>query len=364
MKTQYNLIIIQILVISALLLSSCQEKEEIPEVIRPVRFIKAFSTKGNYIRIFSGVAQSGTESRLSFKVPGTLKRMAVHVGDSVRVGQIIAELDPYDYELRVQQAGATLLQAKAQARNADSNYERVRTLYEKRSASKSDLDSARMAAEASAAEVQTLEKLLELARLQLGYTKLSAPLNGAIAEVNVEVNENVQAGAPVVLLTSGSHIEVKVSIPEILISQVADVNDVVVKFDAIPEKEFPATITEIGVKPSGIATTFPVTVLLNQIDPDIRAGMAANAEFSFKLKDERVRFILPSGAVGEDRIGRFVFVLNPLADEEGYGVAERRSVEVGELTTNGLEVFEGLSDGDLVVTAGISQIKDGQKVRL
>jgi RND family efflux transporter MFP subunit len=363
MKIHNNLRILKILAISSLLLSSCQEKEPIPEVIRPVRFTKTFATKGNYIRIFSGVAQSGTESRISFKVPGTVKRMAVRVGDSVRAGQLIAELDPYDYELRMQQAEATLLQAKAQARNADSNYERVRTLYEKRSASKSDLDSARMASEASAAEVQTLEKVLELARLQLGYTKLNPPLNGAIAEVNVEVNENVQAGTQVVLLTSGSHIEVGVSIPEILISQVAGVKDVVVKFDAIPAKEFPATITEIGIKSSGIATTFPVTLLLNQIDPDIRAGMAANAEFSFKLKDERVRFILPSGAVGEDREGRFVFVLNPLADEEEYGIVQRKSVTIGELTANGLEVFEGLSDGDLVITAGISQITDGQKVR-
>jgi RND family efflux transporter MFP subunit len=364
MKIKYSLKLLKILIVSTLLFSYCQEQEQIQEVIRPVRYIKAMSTKGSYMRTFSGVAQSGTESRLSFRVPGTVQKIAVRVGDRVKAGQRISELDPYDYELRMQQAGSTLLQAKAQSRNADSNYERMRTLYEKRSGSKSDLDSARMASEASAAEVQTLEKQLELARLQLGYTKINAPLDGAIAEVYVEVNENVQAGMPVVLLTSGSHIEVGVSIPEILISQVAGVKDVAVRFDAISDKEFQATITEIGVKSTGMATTFPVTLLLNQIDPNIRAGMAANVEFSFKLKDDRVRFLMPSNAVGEDREGRFVFVVDPHPDQVGFGLVRRKPVSVGELTTNGLEVFEGISDGDLVVTAGISNVVDGQKVKL
>ncbi len=73
---------------------------------------------------------------------------------------------------------------------------------------------------------------------------------------------------------------------------------------------------------------------------------------------------MPSDAVGEDRQGRFVFVVERLTDEEGYGIVRRKPVNVGELTADGLEIFEGLADGDLVVTAGISQISDGQKVKI
>jgi len=352
-----------VFLITALLFSSCKEEQQIQEIIRPVRYIKAVPTMGSYVRTFSGVAQAGTESRLSFKVPGTVKRIACRVGSRVRTGQLLAELDPYDYELRLQQAESSLLQAKAQARNADVNYERTRTLYEKESTSKSDLDAARMASEAANATVQTLEKQLELARMQLNYTKIRAPLAGAIAEVRIEVNENVQAGMQVILLTSGSHIEVKVAIPEILISQIEEDKGVSVKFDAVQGKEFQATVTEVGVKSTGIVTTFPVTLLLTEPDPNIRAGMVATAEFRFRLKDERERFIIPSEAVGEDREGRFVFVVEQLTEEEGYGIVKRKPVNVGELTTEGLEIFEGLKDGELVVTAGISQIVDGQKVK-
>lgn len=347
-----------------ILQSSCREETPVQQIIRPVRYMEVSSTQGGYVRTFSGVAQSGTESKLSFKVPGTIKDIAVQVGDRVREGDIIGELDSSDYKIKVQQAEAALDRAQAQERNAGVSYDRVRTLYEKKSASKAALDAARMAAEASQAEVQTLERQLELARAQLEYCRITAPLSGAIAEVHVETNENVQAGMPIVLLTSGSQIEVRTSIPEILISQIEQEEKVTVEFDAIPKKRFEATITEIGVQSTAVATTFPVILRLDQPDPDIRAGMAATISFLFKLEDGRIRFLVPSFAVGEDREGRFVYLVEPIPEEEGYGIVRRRTVIVGELTADGMEVLEGLQDGDRIVTAGISRIADGQKVKM
>ena len=78
--------------------------------------------------------------------------------------------------------------------------------------------------------VQASEKKLEQARLYLSYTKITAPMNGAIAEVNCELNENVQAGQQILLLTSGSQLEVNVSIPEVLISQIEEKKEVSVKY--------------------------------------------------------------------------------------------------------------------------------------
>ena len=78
--------------------------------------------------------------------------------------------------------------------------------------------------------------------------------------------------------------------------------------------------------------------------------------------DEQARFLAPSVAVGEDRNGRYVFVVEP--GPEGFGVTRRRPVTVGELREEGIEILEGVSDGDLVVIAGISKIVDGLKVKL
>ena len=90
--------------------------------------------------------------------------------------------------------------------------------------------------------------------------------------------------------------------------------------------------------------------------------MAAELEFRFELPGDGAHFRVPPHAVAEDRAGRFVFVVEP--DESGRGVVRRREIEVGELTGAGLEVLSGLEEGERLVTAGISQLEDGDAVAL
>jgi len=135
-----------------------------------------------------------------------------------------------------------------------------------------------------------------------------------------------------------------------------------VSFDAIPDGSFPATVTEVGVASVGFATTYPVKVRLETSHEGIRPGMAAEVTFRFSSGDGRERFVVPPVSVGEDDAGRFVFVVEATGD--GLGVAKRVPVKVGELTSRGLEITKGLKDGDLLVTAGVSRMTDGQKVRL
>jgi RND family efflux transporter MFP subunit len=327
-----------------------------------VRYQIVYASGGTRQRSFSGVAQSSVQTALSFKVGGTIQRLPIKVGDQVRVGQSIAELDPKDYELQMEDAQAGLERAQAEARNAESNYQRTRALYENRNASRNDLDAARSGSESSKAAVTSAHKKLELARLQLDYTKLTAPLAGAIANVQVEVNENVRSGQTVALLEAGSTLEVQVGIPGVLIARIREGDRVSVRFDAIPGRSFPASIREVGVATTGGATTFPVKARLDEADASIRSGMAAEVTFTFATGESGEHFYVPPVAVGEDRSGRFVFVVAPQGGS--VGVAQRRNVTVGELTQEGLEILNGLADGDLLVTAGVSRISDGQQVRL
>ncbi len=347
---------------TTIVLTACGDEQKVEEVLRPVRYSKVYSTGGSRVRSFSGAARSGMESNLSFKVSGTVQSVPVKVGDKVSAGQLIARMDPENFQLQVQQAEAALSQAKAQAQRARADYERIRGLYENNNAAKSELDAARAGSESANASVSSYEKQLEIRRLQLSYTRLTAPMAGSIAAVDVEVNENLQQGRRVVMLTGGSDIEVEVAIPEILISKIESGNPVTVTFDALPEKPYSGTVREVGVAATGFATAFPVTVRLNNPDSDVRSGMAAEVAFRFDSGDPRERIIVPTVAVAEDRNGRFVYVVQP-ADGDTATV-KRVTVQVGELHADGLEIFSGLSDGDLVVTAGVSKIKDGQKVKL
>jgi RND family efflux transporter MFP subunit len=343
--------------------SGCEEEKVQPKtVLRPVRTITVGGTDIGRLRTFSGTAQAGQEWRLSFKVPGTVKRMAVKVGDRVKKGAVIAELDSKDYDLQVEQARASLAQAQAQLRNAQATFKRTRELYANRNASKSEFDAARAASETAQAGVRAASKQVQLLRQQRGYTRMASPAAGSIAEVKVEVNENVTVGKVVVILNAGDDLEVRVAVPEVVIARIKKGNPVKVRFDALPGKEFSGTVDEVGVSSTGAGSTYPLTIKLKETDKAIRAGMAAEVVFEFAKKDASPRILIPAVAVGEDRKGRFVYLVTP--GEAGTGVVKRRKVSVGELTSEGLEITGGLADGDIVVTAGLSFLEEDRQVKM
>lgn len=337
------------------------DTDEDAPVIRPVRYEQVFLTGGTRARTFTGTARAGAETALSFKVAGSLQQIAVKVGDRVQAGQLIAAMDPSDYRLRVDQAQASLAQAQSQERRAAADYDRVLGLYENDNAARSDLDAARAASESAAAAVRAAQSQLALARQQVRYTRLNVPTDGVVAQVEVDVNENVRAGQPVVVIASGDRPEVEVAVPELFITSIYEGDSATVTFDALPGRTLNATVREVGVTATR-ATTYPVTVRLEAPDDAIRPGMAGEVTLQFDTGEQQERLIVPAVAVGEDRQGRYAFVVEP--GEDGLGVTRRRAVEVGELNEEGLEVLAGLTDGELVVTAGLNVLTDGQQVRL
>ncbi len=350
--------------LAAALIGGCGPGQEpAPPQPRLVRFEAVSLSEGGRSRNFSGIAQSSAEPRLSFKVAGTVVHLPAGVGDRVRAGQLIAELDPADQQLQVEDAEASLRRAEAEARNAQAIFSRTRDLYENANASRTDFDAARTASESARAGVASVGKRLELARRQLSYTRLLAPVAGAIAEVAVEVNENVQAGQPIVrMLASAATLEVVLAMPESLIPQVRKGDEVSASFDAIPGQQLSAVVNEVGVAATASGTTFPVTVQLTDSHPDLRAGMAAEVTFRFESVAQGQNIRLSTHLVTEDREGRFVFVVEPR--EGGLATVRRRAVTIGELTSDGLEILEGLADGDRVVTAGVASLSDGEIVRI
>lgn len=347
---------------ASLLITACGEPPPAETVIRPVRYIVVESAGGQRTRTFSGVARAGVESALSFRVPGTIVRLGVGVGDAVEQGDPLAGLDPVDYESQLREAQAALRQAEAQAGNARADLRRVRNLYENDNASRTELDAAMAAADSTAAQAESVTQRLDLVRRQVGYTRLVAPASGVIANVLAEVNENVSAGQTVVVLASVGSPEIGFAVPEALIGQLSEGLPATAAFDAIPGRRFAGRVTEVGVSSAATGTTFPVTVRIGEAAPEIRSGMAAGVDIALGDASAPDRFVLPAQAVGEDRVGRFVFVAEPTA--EGRAVARRRPVTVGALLPGGLEVTEGIDAGDRVIVAGLNRLRDGQPVRI
>ena len=348
--------------VSLITLTSC-ERVAPPEEprLRPVRYLLVSGESGARDRSFSGTSKSTRESRLSFKVTGTVIEAPVQIGQRLEAGDLIARLDAATYSLQVQQAQASLVEARANERNAVANYERTKGLYANDNASRNDLDAARALAESAEAQVRSASKALEIARLNESYTQLRSDVDCSIASLDIEVNENVAAGQQVAIVSCGDEYQVDIDVPESLIASIDEYTPVQITFGAIPGTVFSGEVTEIAVASVGSAAAFPVVVKISEGHPSLRSGLAAEVIFQFDTLAATGSIVLPVAAVIRDPEGTFVYVASP-TEISGQALIGRRAVTLGELTQAGIEVLDGLAAGDRVVTAGISVIRDGQHV--
>ena len=315
-------------------------------------------------RSFSGTLRAPLETNLSFRIPGHVAAMAVDVGSTVQAGDVIARLDAEDVRLEVDAAQASYRQARATAENARARFQRIKTLYASDNASLSAYDDAQAAYETARNRATAARRQLDLSQKRLGYTRLTAPASGTIADTYVESGENVAVGQPVARLTSGSRLEVKVQVPEALVTDLSVGQAATVSASVLQEDAVPATVTEVATAPGGRRPTYPVVVTLDESAPQLRSGMTARVAFDVGTASG---WLVPSTAVHEDESGTFVYVVaadTSTVPSTADGRATRRSVQPGALTPDGLIVSSGLRAGDRVVTAGVSQIRDGDPVRI
>ena len=352
-----------ILLVSLLAIGACGGADApIEERLRPVRYITVSDDSVFRDRSFSGTSKSSRESRLSFKVSGTVINIPVQIGQRLSAGDLIAEIDPATYALQVQQAQASLAEAQANDRRAGADYQRTKGLYANDNASLNDLDAARAQAESFGAMVASADKALEIARLNLSYAKLTADAECSIASLDIEINENAAAGQQVAAVSCGDKFEVTMNLPESLIGLVDDSTPVTINFSSIPSREFNGIISEISVSSAYGAAGFPVVISIVENHTAMRSGLAANVTFQFdSAAASGAGVVIPVTAVINDPDGTFVFIAAPSATE-GEATVTRRPVDVGELSQFGIEITDGLSIGDFVITAGISVIREGQRV--
>lgn len=340
----------------------CGSEPEIGDpVIRPVRYAHVRSASAVQIQRFAGTAKAGIEARLSFRVGGLIESIGVKAGDQVKAGQFIAALDSRDAVLAYERARAALENARVQQASAQSNLIRVRQLYEAQNVSLAEYEQAKNGFSSATSGYESAEKSLDMQEHQLNYNEIHAPVSGIVNVVRHEVNEVIQAGEPLVILSAGEDIEMEVGVPEAYIARIRTGHPVRVRFSALPGTDFAARVREIAFALDA-SSTYPVIVRLDAPSPAIRPGMAGEVEFRFGASGPSDPLVVPVEAVAEGAEGTYVFVIGAIDD--GLGVVERRPVRIGELLTDGFVVEEGLAERELVATAGLGFLLNGMEVRL
>ncbi|MEL7003900.1 MAG: efflux RND transporter periplasmic adaptor subunit [Bacteroidota bacterium] len=340
-------------------LLSCSETAKKAEVIKPVKYEEVAFKGGIEKRSFTGVSQSGSETNLSFRISGLILKLDVNIGDRVRKGKLLAELDKKDIQLSYQQEKASVQSARIQMETSKSNLQRTKELYQSESSSLDDYEDAKSAFANAKSSYETAVKSLDLIGSQFEYAKIVAPITGVVSAVNSEVNEYVQAGSTIVIMDAeDANIEINVGVPELYISKIKNGDAVDVE---INDQTMTGTVTEVGFSASG-AAVFPVIIQLNSVNSELRPGMPSAATFTFGSKDTEQYLVVPIYAVGEDDKGNFVFVIE--SAEDSTTVVRKQHIQIGDLTDEGFRLLEGLDQGQKIATAGLQTLLDGQKVKL
>ena len=219
------------------------------------------------------------------------------------------------------------------------------------------MSTAKEASNAAQAQLASAQARLEAAKDALSYATLRAPFAGEVTARYVENFEDVLAKEPVLRILDDTRIEMEIYVPEHLMSLAPTADDLRCEFDAFPGIILPAEFKEIGSEADVTTRTFPIRLIMDQPDgARVLPGMTGNA-WAVKSpppSGDDPAFDIPITALGEDVDGaRFVWLV-----DEKTGTVARRDVEVSEMVLGGVRV-RGLERGQVVVTAGVSLLREG-----
>lgn len=353
------------LVLAAALAGCAQE----PEPAQPPRFVKAMQVveaSTFATRSFPGRAKAGQEVNLSFRVGGPLIEFPAAVGKRVKQGELVARIDPTDYQSVVSSLEGQLQSAQAAANRAQADFERIERTFREDPGATTEmaLDRARQLRDSTAATARSARATVQGARDQLSYTSLSAPFDGEVVETYVENFETVIPKQPVLRIVDPTRIEFTISVPENLIGYAPYVTGAQVAFDSLPGIKVPATIKEISTEASQATRTYPVTLAMERPDGvNILPGMAGEALIEASLPEESVRLgiQIPTTALfaEDDTDTSYVWVIN-----RETNTLVRREVQTGDLSEFGILVRTGLQAGEWIVVAGATLLSEGEEVRI
>ncbi len=360
-----------IVFLSMFALASCNDRSADTDAEPPVRGLKTILIKDverSTVRRYPSVLQPASISTLSFEISGRLEAVNLDVGQRVSSGDRLASIDTRSLELQVESAQAALEQATATAQNAAEEAERQAELLEKGITTKAKADQAKTNAQTTAAQVVQMQRSVDTASENLTKAALAAPFDGIVNSVEVDSFSNVSAGAPVATIYAANRFETSFSVSFDVVNRLTVGKPVTVRLADNPDIALAGHVSELGARADTVSS-FPVVAELDAVDPSMKAGMAVEIGIEFAVPRGQ-GFTLPlsvlpfegqieAGADPDEPGSVEVFVF-----DEATSTVRRRAIKVVGVRENAIIVAEGLSPGERVASAGVSFLREGQKVKL
>jgi RND family efflux transporter MFP subunit len=304
----------------------------------------------------TGQVRARREATLSAPASGTIKALQVEVGDVVKAGQPLVQLDATTAALTAEQAKAALAAAEADLHNITLELERTRTLAAADGVSKSMLDKVEAGFKAATAGVARARAAAKQAEHNLGEHVLRAPFGGTVTARFAQVGEEVTGMPPTRLITlvDTSNLEVRLNVPETVVDAV--VPGMTVEGTVSPSgRTFSAKVRTVGATVDAASRTVEVLLDVAKAEGAMpRPGALVQVAFTEPARENGP--FLPTAAVHADPSGSYVWLV-------ANGVAKRQPVKAQPLTPDTVRVVEGLSGSERVVLAGAASLREGASVR-
>jgi membrane fusion protein, multidrug efflux system len=337
-------------------LSACSRKApDTSEIIRPVRVMELQSASAAVEESYPAQIEPRYSSPLSFLVGGKLVERKVELGQRVTKNQVIARIDPQDLQLGLKAAQAQLDAAKADHIQAKTDLDRSKTLKDQGFVSQAELDRRQLAFDAAASRLNQALAQFNVQSNQARYGTLLAPDDGVIAQVFVEVGQNLSPGQPVVQWADPKAVQARIAVPEGRVAAYKAGRAAHVRLWS-GEDTLDATVREVSPVADLLTRAYPVLLDIKDPKAEARFGMSATVLFSRQVADSA--FKLPIASLVASVQGAYVWVF-----DEKQGVVNKRIVKPFDISESDFLVKEGLKEGELIVTAGTHVLNDGQKAK-
>ena len=335
----------------ALCLAACQDKKK-PEkpAVKPAKVMTLTVPITSTKRYFPGKVEASNRVNLSFQVKGRVEKFPVLEGDELKIGAVIAKLDPSEFQYNLNQA-----QSKYNLTQSQEN--RYATLLKDGHVAHADYDREKSAFDVAKADLKQAKK-------DLSDTILKAPFDGVIVRKYVKLYQQIKPNEQIVSFQDMTQVDIRVSLPENVIAQTKKEKDrdLTVSFEALPKRSFKATVKEFSAEADPETQTFDAILTMPAPkNANILPGMTATLLLNLPINNSHANnvYMIPAAAVFKSEAGASsVWLVTPNTNK-----VTLQSVTTGKLSGSDIAILKGLKAGDVIVTAGVHFLQPDEKIK-
>ena len=325
-------------------------------VVRPARVLEITYGQQAQSLVLAGTVVPRIETTLGFRVAGKIIQRSVDVGTVVKPGDLIAQLDPSDYRLAVDNARAALASAEADYVRAKADHERYQALRGGAAFTPQTLEQRQSLAATALARMDQARSQLSSAENNLAYTELRSDTAGVVTAVQAEVGQVLSQGQGVVRVARTDELEILVGVPEHRLKAVRDATAATFELWSDPGHRHAARLRELSPSADPATRTYPARFSI--LEPPAFIGLGMTATLRFERPDAQPVAEVPLAAIFQRGTQPAIWVV-----DRSSGTVELRPVTVARWRNDTAAIISGVKEGELIAAAGVHKLEAGQKVR-